>query len=128
MTDTRPAWAWLFFVQLALVIAASVLATTGHFPAVVFRAPFDKLGHLGAYGGLAFLAVVFFGRRRALVVVAAVLLAATLEEISQRAFPTRTFDLGDLAMNWVGILAGGALARRLVAKGPRSSTDRSRRW
>ena len=114
MTDTRPAWAWLFFVHLSLVIAASVLATTGHFPAAVFRTPFDKVGHLVAYGGLAFLAVAFFGRRRSVWVVAILLVAATSEEISQRAFPTRTFDLGDLAMNWIGILTGSALARRLL--------------
>jgi len=112
MTETRPAWAWLFFVHLSLVIAASVLATTGHFPAVVFRTPFDKIGHLVGYGGLAFLAVAFFSRRRWLLIVAVVLIAATLEEISQRAFPTRTFDLGDLAMNWIGIVAGGIWGRR----------------
>ncbi len=114
MTDTRPTWAWFFFVHLSLVIAATVLATTGHFPAAVFRMPFDKIGHLIAYGGLAFLAVAFFGRRRSFRVVAVVVIAATLEEISQRAFPTRTFDLADLAMNWIGIFAGGALARRQV--------------
>jgi hypothetical protein len=38
-----------------------VLAAAGHFPTVVFRSPFDKVGHLGAYGVLAFLAVSFFG-------------------------------------------------------------------
>jgi VanZ family protein len=81
----------------------------------VFRTPFDKVGHLVGYGGVAFLAVAFFGRRRSLRVVATVLVAATLEEISQRAFPTRTFDLADMAMNWIGVLGGGALARRLLA-------------
>jgi VanZ family protein len=106
----RPRWAWLFFAQLALVAGASVLATLGRFPAAVFRAPFDKLGHLGAYGGLSFFAVAFFGPRRRWPVVLALLAAATLEELSQRAFPTRTFDLGDLAMNVVGIAACGALS------------------
>jgi VanZ family protein len=118
MIETRPSWAWLLFVQLALVIAASVLATTGHFPAAMFRTPFDKVGHLAAYGGLALLAVAFFGRRRSLRVMAALLIAATLEEISQRAFPTRTFDLGDLAMNWAGTVAGTLVARRILVRVP----------
>jgi VanZ family protein len=120
MIETRPRWAWLFFVQLSLIIAASVLATTGHFPAAVFRSPFDKVGHLGAYGGLALLAVAFYGRRRSLAVMGALLIAATLEEVSQRAFPTRTFDLGDLAMNWVGIVAGTGIARWLISRSVRA--------
>src|SRR4051812_39680890 len=94
MNETRPWWAWLFFAQLALVILASVLATTNHFPLGIFKhAPADKIGHFGAYGGLAFLGVAFFGRERRGRVVVALLAAATLEELSQRAFPaTRTFD------------------------------------
>src|SRR5262249_13467186 len=103
MTERRPPWAWLFLAQLALVVLASVMATLGVFPTAVFRSPFDKLGHLCAYGLLAFLGVAFFGRARARPVVASLLLAATLEELSQRAFPTRTFDLADLAMNVAGI-------------------------
>jgi VanZ family protein len=107
----RPAWAWLFFAQLALVVGASVLATTGHFPWTVFqRWPFDKIGHLGAYGGLSFLGVAFVGPARARRFVVGLLVAATLEEVSQRAFTTRTFDLGDLAMNVIGIGLFGALA------------------
>jgi VanZ family protein len=115
MNEQRPFWSWLFFAQLSLVILASVLATTGHFPVTALsRAPFDKLGHLLAYGGLSFFAVAFFGRRRRWWVIACLLVAATLEELSQRAFPRRTFDLGDLAMNIVGIWAfGTASARRL---------------
>jgi VanZ family protein len=115
MNERRPAWAWLFFAQLALVILASVLATLGCFPSRVFQAPFDKLGHLGAYGLLAFLAVSFFGHARRWPVIIALLAAATLEEISQRAFPTRTFDFGDLAMNVAGISLFGALASALAA-------------
>jgi VanZ family protein len=115
MNQRRPLWAWLFFAQLALVAAATVLASTGHFPTDVFqRSPYDKIGHFVAYGGLAFLGVAFFGRTRRFRVVASLLVAATLEELSQRAFPTRTFDLGDLAMNIVGIVVFGAAAAALV--------------
>jgi VanZ family protein len=115
-TTTRPRWAWLFFFHLALVISATVLASAGRFPAVVFQPPTDKIGHLFAYGGLAFFAVAFFGARRRGRVIAAVAIAAALEELSQRAFPARTFDLGDLAMNAVGIALGGWLACRLALR------------
>jgi VanZ family protein len=122
----RPAGVWraLFLAHLALVVAATVLASSGRFPTAFFRAPVDKLGHLVAYGGLAFLGVTAFGRARASRVVAGLLVAATLEELSQRAFPTRTFDLGDLAMNVLGIVAFGAAARRRLSAGPRSPRAR----
>jgi VanZ family protein len=110
MNEQRPPWAWLFLAQLVLVVLASVLATLGVFPTVVFRPPFDKLGHLFAYGLLAFLGVGFFGSARARAVVVFLLLAATLEELSQLGLPHRTFDLGDLAMNVAGICLFGALA------------------
>jgi len=120
METKRPRWSYLFFVQIALVVTACVLATRGRFPTSVFRAPFDKVGHLGAYGGLAFLAVSFFGHGRRWRVLAVLLVAASLEELSQRMFPTRTFDLGDLAVNVVGIvalgLAAAALARRRAGR------------
>ena len=125
MNTRRPIWAWLFFLQLLLVIAASVLATRGALPARAFRPPIDKLGHLGAYGLLAFLGVSFFGAHRRWHVIAALLLVSTLDELSQRAFPTRTFDLGDLAMNVVGVVAMGALAARLLVL--RGRTDVARR-
>jgi VanZ family protein len=112
MTHRRPFWSWLLFPHLGLVIAATILATRGLFPGAVFRSPVDKLGHLGAYGLLAFFAVSFFGHARRWAVVLSLLAAATLEEVSQRAFPTRTFDLADLAMNVVGISVFGALAAR----------------
>src|SRR4051812_40295997 len=92
MTHTRPLWAWLLFPQLAVIVTASVLAATGHFPVALFQhAPFDKIGHLLAYGGLAFLGMAFVGRRRRTWFIVGLLLAATLEEVSQRAFPRRTF-------------------------------------
>jgi len=112
----RPWWAWLLFAQILLVAGATAVASAGHFPSTLFRAPFDKAGHLVAYGGLAFFAVAFFARRHRWRVIAAVALAATLEEVSQRAFPARTFDLWDLAMNGVGIAAGGWLASRLAPR------------
>ena len=123
MNERRPLWAFLFFPQLALLITASVLATTGHFPVALFqRSPLDKLGHLVCYGGLSFFGVALFGRARRWPFLICLLVAATLEEVSQRAFPTRTFDLGDLAMNLIGIavFGAGAAARLTAARGRRS--------
>ena len=122
MNEQRPVWAWLFFPQLAVMIIASVLATTGHFPVALFqRSPYDKVGHLVFYGGLSFLGVALFGRARRWPFVLCLLVAATLEELSQRAFPRRTFDLGDLAMNLTGItLFGAAAAARLAARSRRA--------
>jgi hypothetical protein len=110
MTERRPRWAWLFFPHLAALVAATALASAGRLPTALFRPPLDKVGHLVAYGGLSFFAVAFFGQGRRMRVVLALLVAATLEELSQRAFPARTFDLGDLAMNIAGISLFGALA------------------
>ena len=122
MNEQRPVWAWLFFPHLALMISASVLATTGHFPVALFqRSPIDKVGHLVFYGGLSFLGVALFGRARRWPFVICLLVFATLEELSQRAFPRRTFDLGDLAMNVIGItLFGAAAAATLVARSRRA--------
>jgi len=116
MKTNRPVWAWLFFLQLVLVVGASALATRGALPTGLFRAPLDKVGHLGAYGLLAFFGVSFFGAARRWRVMGVLLLVSTLDEFSQRAFPTRTFDLGDLAMNVVGIVTLGSLAARLLAR------------
>jgi len=115
----RPWWAWLLFAQILLVAGATAVASAGHFPSTLFRAPFDKAGHLAAYGGLAFFAVAFFAPRHRWRVIAAVALAATVDELSQRAFPTRTSDLWDLAMNGVGIAAGTWLASRLATRAHR---------
>jgi VanZ family protein len=116
MHEPRPRWAWLFFAQLALVVLASALASAGHLPTTVFRPPVDKLGHLLAFGVLSFLGVSFFGPARRWRVIAVLLVAATADELLQRAFPTRTFDLSDLAMNVVGIVALGVAARRRPAR------------
>jgi VanZ family protein len=116
MTRSRPLWAWLFLPQLALVVIATILATTGRFPTTLFRSPVDKLGHLAAYGGLSFFAVAFFGRGRSWPVIIGLLLVATLEELSQRASATRTFDLGDLAMNLIGILVFGVVSARIAGQ------------
>jgi len=114
----RPRWTWLFFVQLAIVAGAGVLASARRLPAALFSSGVDKLGHFLGLGVLAFLAVSFFGRsrwRRTVVIVAA---ASVVEELSQRLLPARTFDLGDMAANLAGIGLFGALAGALAPERP----------
>jgi VanZ family protein len=100
----RPAWAWLFFLQLFLVAGASVAATLHRLPLPqLSQHGFDKLGHLLAFGLLSFLAVGFFGAARWRPVVYTLALASALEEFSQRFLPGRTLDGWDLAANFTGI-------------------------
>ena len=110
MNERSFAWPCFLFAHLALLVVAEVLATCGLFPSGLFQPPIDKIGHLFAYGVLTFLALRSFGGRRRWPVVLTLLVLATIDEFSQRAFKTRTFDLGDLAMNVVGICAFAVLA------------------
>lgn len=115
---SRPGWTWLFFVQLAIVVGAGVFASLGRLPVALFSAGVDKLGHFLGLGVLSFLAVSFFGRpswRRTVLIIAA---ASVLEELSQGLLPARTFDLGDMAANLVGIGLGGVLAGGLARAVP----------
>jgi VanZ family protein len=113
----RPRWAWLLFPHLAGLSGASLLATWNRLPlAAVSRLGLDKVGHLFAFGGLSFFAVGFFGRARWKVTVLVIAALSALEEASQRYLPARTFDLGDLAANLIGIAVLGLLAARILAR------------
>ena len=80
----------------------------------------DKVGHFLLIGGTAFLLNLALGLRgwralgrRWLVGSVIVAVVFTLEEFSQRWFPSRTFDLLDLTADYVGILFFGWLAKRV---------------
>jgi len=84
----------------------------------------DKLGHFLLVGGMAlFLNLALRLRtwralgRRWLLGGTLVAFAFTVEEISQVWFPSRSFDLLDLACDYAGIMFFGWLARRIF--GPR---------
>ena len=118
MTQTeariRPWWAWLFFVQLAIIVGAGVAASLGRLPGALFSSGIDKLGHFLGLGVLCFLAVSFFGRARWPRTVLVIAAASVLEELSQGLLPARTFDFGDMAANLAGIALFGALASGLT--------------
>jgi polysaccharide biosynthesis protein VpsQ len=97
------------------IIAANDLGRLKGFFNWVGSQPFgDKLGHLILIGTLTFLLnhalngrMVQIGRAKILLGCAIVGVAITVEEFSQIWIPSRSFDLVDLAANYLGIgLAG----------------------
>jgi len=80
----------------------------------------DKVGHFMLVGGAAFLLNLALGLRewrtlgrRWLLGGTLVAVAFTIEEFTQMWFPSRTFDLLDLAADYCGIVFFGWLARRV---------------
>ncbi|MCQ3938464.1 MAG: hypothetical protein DPW18_15655 [Chloroflexi bacterium] len=75
----------------------------------------DKIGHFILYGLLNFFLTLAFlralpnrdAKRIALSVGLILALAVGAEELSQRYFSARTFDLMDLAASYLGLLLGG---------------------
>jgi polysaccharide biosynthesis protein VpsQ len=113
--------AWLLFVAMIIYFADRHLARS--FFSFVQQLPgADKAGHFVLIGGVAFFLntslgareISAFGRKFLLgsMIVAAVF---TLEEITQMRIPWRTFDYGDLAADYAGIIFFGWLARRAIA-------------
>lgn len=85
----------------------------------------DKIGHFILIGGLAFVAnfclscrSLKIGQRHFLLGSFIVVLLASLEEFSQLFIRYRTFDLLDLAFDFLGIWLLGRLARRVERTNP----------
>jgi polysaccharide biosynthesis protein VpsQ len=83
----------------------------------------DKVGHFVLVGGSAFLLNLAFGLRqwkalgRSWLLGSTLIAAAvTIEEFTQLWFPSRSFDLLDLAADFAGIVCFGWLARRLFGQ------------
>lgn len=101
----------LFFIFILWVIINADLGTENPFVNFAHSLPFgDKLGHVFIFAGLTFLlnyalSYRFFLFRNIPIGVgtASVFLFALIEECSQLAFATRTFDLGDLLADFLGI-------------------------
>lgn len=110
----------------AIVVGIIVIANLGgteHVFGFVRWVPYgDKVGHFVLLGTLALLADLAAKRRgvgRLRVPLGPAIIAAlvVLEELSQLALPTRSFDLADLAADAAGIVAFVALGRRLAPSG-----------
>lgn len=128
--NTRRAGALAIVVMVALV-AIIIAADRGMMPEWIERfydwPGGDKLGHLVLMGTAAFVVELAlagrshslrFGGRTAKLWLGSLGVGAAViaEECSQLAFPSRTFSLADLACSLAGVLAGGALARALLAR------------
>ncbi len=110
---------WLCFVGVVVYCADRGLVRA-FFDFVNSYPGLDKVGHFCLMGGMGFMFNIAFNLktwrflgRRWLVGGTVVLVVVTLEEFSQRWFPTRTFDLLDLTADYLGIFFFGWLARRL---------------
>ena len=76
----------------------------------------DKIGHLVAYGALAVLALLSYRRRTARWPTFWALIAlGTLLELAQLWVPGRSSELLDLAMNYLGVIAG-VIGMRLAVR------------
>lgn len=115
----------LYASLLAGIVVMANLGGTNEVFGLLTGLPFgDKLGHLVLIGGLAGLADVAARRRDWGRVPAAPLVVgviALLEELTQIWLPTRSFDLGDLAADLVGIALFTLLSRAIAR--PRHSDE-----
>jgi VanZ family protein len=93
--------------------------------AILYHIPFaDKAGHFILYGILALLInltlfrAVPFQNRKWIAILSGTILAFLigLEELSQRGFSNRTFDLIDLSASYLGLIFFSWLAWRMARK------------
>jgi VanZ family protein len=114
---------WLTILFTLFLILIIILADTGHLGllAILYHIPFaDKAGHFILYGILALLINLTLFRaiplqnRKWVAVQSGVILAILigLEELSQRSFSNRTFDLLDLSASYLGLIFFSWLAIR----------------
>lgn len=124
MPSSRRAWILAFcgayLAALVVIVVVAGRGGTNEMFGFVTRVPFgDKVGHFVLIGGLGLAADVvlrFRDWRGVPIGPAVVMVVALLEELSQIALPTRSFDLVDLAADALGIAAFTALGRRLIRR------------
>jgi polysaccharide biosynthesis protein VpsQ len=106
----------LTFIYGLVIVVIIILANNGDLPiARLMRIlPYsDKLGHFFLIGLLGLLLNLSLNCRKwGFFLIGSLLVGtfATLEEVSQLYSPHRTFDIGDLAADYLGLLVFGFLA------------------
>ena len=111
LSTTRPRWAWLLWVQLPVVLLATLAAYLGLLNSAILTWPgVDKLLHFCLYGALAFTAVGWWADRSPRLVLSILCGLAILEETGQVLSAARTFSAVDLAATLLGILVLGSVA------------------
>jgi len=115
--NVRPRWAWLLWVQLSIVLLASLAAYLGLLNLAVLALPgMDKLLHFLLYGALGFFSVGWWADRSPWTVLGILSCLAILDEAAQSLAVARSFSLIDLTATLLGILVFGWAAGRLVHK------------
>jgi polysaccharide biosynthesis protein VpsQ len=105
---------WLTFLFTLFILLIILLADTGNLGilAIVYHIPYaDKVGHFILYGILILLINMTLFRsypsrnRIGMAIVSSLTLSLLigLEELSQRNFSSRTFDLIDLSASYLGV-------------------------
>jgi polysaccharide biosynthesis protein VpsQ len=105
----------LFFLLIIGIITANDLGRLRSIISLVNSVPFgDKFGHIVLIGTLTYLLnyaladrLLKTGNYKMLLGYLIIAVAMTIEECSQIWIPNRTFDLGDLAANYLGISIAG---------------------
>lgn len=122
--NRRRMLSWFLWPQVSLALMVTLMAYLGLIPLYLLRWPFaDKFLHMLLIGVLAFWLNLWlpdwrlhFGRLRLPIAVVLPFTLAFIEEIMQSWSPLRTFDLGDLASDLVGLLLFYALSQWMVAR------------
>jgi membrane-associated phospholipid phosphatase len=122
--DRRAMMSWLLWPQISLALMATLMAYLGLLPYYFLTYAYvDKVLHALLVGALAFWLNLWLpdwqlqmGRLRLPVAIILPFVLASLEEAMQSWSPLRTFDLGDLASDLVGLLIFYALSRWLIAR------------
>jgi polysaccharide biosynthesis protein VpsQ len=106
---------FIFFLFIIGIIVANDLGRIKSIINLVNSLPFgDKFGHIIFIGTLAYLLnyalanqLIKIGKYKILLGCLIIAVIMTIEEYSQILIPNRTFDLGDLAANYLGISIAG---------------------
>jgi polysaccharide biosynthesis protein VpsQ len=114
----------VYVFVLAVIIFLADRKGTSYLLNFVGNIPFgDKIGHFCLMGGFSFLLNLVLDARTInlwkinyLLGSLIVLIVVTLEECSQIFIRGRTFDLGDLFFDYLGILLFGELARFILRR------------
>jgi undecaprenyl-diphosphatase len=115
---------WLLWPQVSLALMVTFMAYLGLLPLYLLTWPFaDKVLHMILIGALAFWLNLWLpdrqlqmGRVRLPVAIVLPFALAAVEELMQSWSPIRTFDLGDLASDLVGLLLFYTLSRWVMAR------------
>jgi VanZ family protein len=101
----------VWIISILIVVIGSLLpATSAPMRALSLLPVSDKAEHFCAYGWLALCSMFAIAPKRAAILFAlALILMGVALEFAQRLVPGRAFEVGDMAANALGVLAGISL-------------------